>query len=1182
MPKNVVTKTLAFLAALWSVSLFAQDATLLAPGDALSSDEQQQTFHLLPGFEIQLVASEPEIGQPMNLQFDAAGRLWVTSSVEYPYPAEGPGVEARDENFAGSDEPHPPRDWVAVISGIGSDGKPQKITRFTEGLNIPIGHLPLEKGALVYSIPSLDRYVDADGDGVADERKPLITGFGNVDTHGMCNGLRRWIDGWIYASHGFRNTSHLKGPDGRELTMNSGNTFRFRPDGTGLEQYTWGEVNPFGLAFDPLGNLYSADCHSMPLTCLLRGAYYPSFGKPHDGLGFGPKMIDHSHGSTGICGPAFYAATQFPQDYRDNLFLCNPVTGRVHRDKLVWRGSSPSVDTQPDFITCDDGWFRPVDLTVGPDGALYLADFYNAIIGHYEMPLGHPKRDRSKGRVWRIVYVGGESGAGATVPGPQDLSGDSAEELVELLGDENLQVRVTASHELVDQHGKNAIPLLVDVLRSAEANSGAIADAQRAHAMWVLERLSALEPALLTSLSEDESGLVRTHVAKLIAERSEWTNFEREIGSRLLSDVDPFVRRAAVDALGRHGGLGDISHLLAMLATTSADDTHLVHTIRIAIRNLMANAERLAELPLESFSSVDLKTIAGIAPAVKTKAAARLLASILILDSSENNDAVAEAEWPEAFGHVFRYGEPNELAELIGVVQSTFDADLERQFNLLDAARTALQARGADPRSLLAEWGTDLASRTLETSSRELGWVESYSANDSATWTQQQRKSADGVEALFWSSLPSGEQRTGVLRSQAFVAPSELSFYLAGHAGFPGKDAHGLNAVRLYDASSGQVLREAFPPRNDTAQRVEWDLQDREGDQVFLELQDGDTGKSYAWLAVGRFSVDGLNAGGSATSPQRAAELIVDLQLTSLMPRLRDMLADPESTDSVRAAAATAIVGLKKDAVLTALVPLMGDPATPQPLKEEVAAASLSDAQEQIRNAVASAVKTLPSVAQQPLAERLSGTPAGANALLALIEQGHASARLLTRPAIRERFAAHAGRDFASRIEAVTADLPAEDEALRKVIDERTRAFDPNAADAQRGVAVFTKNCANCHRIGAEGSLVGPQLDGIGVRGLTRIAEDVLDPNRNVDGAFRSSTLVLADGRVVTGLVRREEGESLVLADNAGKEFSVLKEEIEERATSPLSLMPANFGEAIPPEQFADLMAYLLSQRQAK
>ncbi len=619
-----VTKTLAVLAAFVPLSLFAQDPTLLAPTDALSPDEQRAKFHLPPGFEIQLVASEPDIGQPMNLQFDAAGRLWATSSVEYPYPAQGPGVEPRDENFAGSDEPHAPRDWVVVIDGIGPDGKPKKITRFTEGLNIPIGHLPLGDGPLIYGIPSLDRYVDADGDSKADEHTPLLTGFGNVDTHGMVNGLRRWIDGWVYACHGFRNTSHVKGVDGRTLDMNSGNTFRFRPDGTGLEQLTWGQVNPFGQTFDPLGNRYNADCHSLPLTCLLTGAHYSSFGKPHDGLGFGPNMINHSHGSTGICGPAYYAADQFPEEYRENIYLCNPVTGQVHRDKLIWHGSSPTVDTQPDFITCDDGWFRPVDLAIGPDGALYLADFYNAIIGHYEMPLGHPKRDRSKGRIWRIVYVGDDP-TRKELQTPPDLTTKSAEELVELLGDTNLTIRVLASHELVDRHSDHAITLLKASMASGgrqpsenilepSASQARGADAPRspewrAHAMWVLERLNALEPGLLSSLSNDDSRLVRTHVAQLVSGRDEWHELERQIATELLRDDDPFVRRAIVEGWGTHGDLDTVAALLDLLEATPSDDTHLVHAIRIALRNLLSRSDDLADLRAESaFELADDRT----------------------------------------------------------------------------------------------------------------------------------------------------------------------------------------------------------------------------------------------------------------------------------------------------------------------------------------------------------------------------------------------------------------------------------------------------------------------------------------------------------------------------------------------------------------------------------------------
>ena len=188
--------------------------------------------------------------------------------------------------------------------------------------------------------------------------------------------------------------------------MNSGNTYRMRPDGSHAEYFTHGQVNPFGLAFDPLGNLYSCDCHSRPVYQLLRGAWYPSFGKPDDGLGFGPEMVTHDHGSTGIAGISYYAADQFPEAYRGTVFIGNVVTNRINHDRIEWHGSTPKGIEQPDFVWSEDNWFRPVDIELGPDGALYVADFYNRIIGHYEVPLTHPGRDRDRGRIWRIVYRG--------------------------------------------------------------------------------------------------------------------------------------------------------------------------------------------------------------------------------------------------------------------------------------------------------------------------------------------------------------------------------------------------------------------------------------------------------------------------------------------------------------------------------------------------------------------------------------------------------------------------------------------------------------------------------------------------------------------------------------------------------------------------------------------------------
>jgi putative heme-binding domain-containing protein len=142
--------------------------------------------------------------------------------------------------------------------------------------------------------------------------------------------------------------------------------------------------------------------------------------------------------------------------------------------------------------------------------------------------------------------------------------------------------------------------------------------------------------------------------------------------------------------------------------------------------------------------------------------------------------------------------------------------------------------------------------------------------------------------------------------------------------------------------------------------------------------------------------------------------------------------------------------------------------------------------------------------------------------------------------------------------------------------------YNAAAANPADGKRVFDQNCAVCHRLDGQGGLVGPQLDGIGNRGLERVLEDILDPNRNVDHAFRSHIITLKDGDVLSGLPRREEGELLVLADSTGKEISVPKEEIQDRRESDISPMPENFGEVIPTQDFCDLMAFLLAARESK
>jgi glucose/arabinose dehydrogenase len=298
------------------LTLAARAVEPVAKSEALTPDQERAALHVPPGFEVQLVASEPDIQKPISINFDERGRIWVTGTIEYPFAA--PPTRAG-------------RDTVSILEDFDEHGKARKITRFADDLNIPICALPQGNGALVYSIPNVYRLTDSTGSGKADPQHPTILGVvGHDDTHGMTGSFIENFDGWIYACHGFANTSVLHAADGSEITMQSGHTYRFKPDGSHVELFTSGQVNPFGMTVNAWGDVFASDCETKPIALLMRGAYYPSFGKPHDGLGFAPEIVDHMYGSTAIAGLAVYAADQYPTEYRDRMFVGNVVTAKIN------------------------------------------------------------------------------------------------------------------------------------------------------------------------------------------------------------------------------------------------------------------------------------------------------------------------------------------------------------------------------------------------------------------------------------------------------------------------------------------------------------------------------------------------------------------------------------------------------------------------------------------------------------------------------------------------------------------------------------------------------------------------------------------------------------------------------------------------------------------------------------
>ncbi len=978
---------------------------LIARTPPHTAQEEQRMFHLPPGFRIELVASEPDIVKPINMKFDSAGRLYVTQSYEYPFP-HPEGV--------------PGRDTIRRIVDTNGDGIPDKVSVFADGLSIPIGVTPIPGGVFGYSVPNLYRFFDKNGDGVADTREIAYSGFGHRDTHGMVNGLNYWLDGWVYCCHGYSNTSTIKAADGSHATMQSGNTFRVRIDGSHIDQFSFGQVNPFGMTFDPRGDMFTADCHSRPGMLVLRGGCYSSFGKPHDGLGFAPEIMHHEHGSTGIAGIVYYTGGPLPAEYRDTIFLGNPVTGIINHDRITTQGSTHFGVELPDFMTCDDLWFRPVDLQLATDGSIYVADFYNCIIGHYEVPLTHPLRDKTRGRIWRISYVGKDG----RTPQPKmvDLSQASVEQLVESLASENLPTRTFATHELVDRIGQPGIPA---VRRALETSPN---PAARAHAIWVLERLGAFDNKLSRRTVSDPDPLVRIHALKALSE-TRWREYERFLATARLTDENPFVRRTAAEVLGLHPDLRNIDALVELWRITDPSDTMLVHVTRIALRNTVrsASGRQWDELRKHYQAETDTQSrLIDVCLGIHTPAAAGLALAFLTANSR------VTARLPESLAYIANTVEVSRLPEV---------------------DRMALAYRGKNP----------------------------------------------DVEAELLKSL----FRAG--RERGAAVPDSLK---------------------------------------------QW------AESVAHSLFEGPSARS-------------LRAGIS---------LAEDAQLTSAVPVLVKILQSKRQ-QRFQPAAAEALVRIDAAAALPAIEVAVRDAECP--LKTRC---SVVEALRQTNDPAARAfLVALLQVAPQQLAisvvDTLARSRDGVAALIEAVEKGQCAPQLLADPALRARLQAMAGPALAARATKLLENLPKIDERINQLIATRSAEFVKASASAERGAAVFQKNCAACHQIAGKGNRVGPQLDGAGNRGVERLLEDVLDPNRNVDVAFRATILALDDGQVANGIIVREEGPVLVLVDSKGAEQRIAKSKIEQRTQTRLSPMPANIVDQLSPQELNDLLAYLLKQR---
>ena len=977
--------------------------------EARTPEEERAGFKVPDGFEIQLYASEPDIGKPINLTFDAKGRMWVTQSFEYPFPAE-PGK--------GSDR-------ITILEDTDGDGKADVFTNFSDTLNIPIGLFPVGDGAVAYSIPSVYRFTDSNGDGKADATKILVGPFEHRDTHGMVNNFMRGFDGWIHACHGFTNRSTVAGADGDSIRMISGNTFRFRPDGSRVEHMTHGRINPFGLAYDEMGYLYSTDCHTSPLYQLIRGGDYTQWGK-EEGMGFAPDMKPLEKEATALAGLAYYADDLYPEPYRSNFYIGDAVASRVYRNSFTFKGSSPVGKLEEEFVLSEDPWFRPVDVKLGPDGALYIADFYNSIIGHYEVPLNHPKRDKIRGRIWRITYKG-ESNA------MLDLTTAGSPALIAALDHDNLVVRLAAADQLAERVGNTAAGGLEGLLDNAEVSPRAYV-----HALWVLHRINALSQARIERAATHDEVLIRLHTMRVLLEMDYPDKTYFTLVAKALQDTDPHVRRAATELLVKFPDMPTLMTAISERRNAPEYDAHQIYTTRLVLRNLLRNGALMKEVVAREWRPFEARTIADVIIGVPSEDAAVFLAR-----------HIGESDWKgdrltRLYEHLARYIPTAQLEGVIAQTRETETDDIDFQYIVFKGMQQGIARRGVKESAQIRSWGTALAADLLE------------------------------------KYPPKKDAGEDVLAKQKFAA-----------------DLAGKYRIRSLE---GPLL-------------------------AFFR-------------------------GGSPAGP--------DVKVSALRSLL---MLDPNK----HAALAGDIL---KDTL-------------PSQFKNQVAA-MLGDFSGPAINKVLADVRNAPPDLQSAIVMSLAASPEGKNIIFRKVKNGELLPRTLLQPKVEERIMLNISPRQREELTAITARLEPVSKERQTLIDTRLIAFGTASEEVlpDSGKMVFRQHCSACHAIGAEGGAIGPQLDGVGKWGPRALAEKILDPNRNVSEAFRNYTITMKDGKVMSGLFRREEGEVIVFADVAGKEFSVAKNDIAEQQASKYTLMPDHFGSVLSQDDFNALLKYLLSLQQ--
>jgi putative membrane-bound dehydrogenase-like protein len=605
--------------AAWEASLASRPPLQRLPGDVpnyerrpepvqyqapLSPQDSMRYTQVPADFELKLFAAEPDVVMPMYVSWDERGRAWVVEGRDYPHglvPEGQPGLAT-----------------VKICEDTDGDGRADKFTVFADGLNLATSLVFADGGVIVSEARHMLFLKDTDGDDKADIRRPILPGWGTGDTHAMQSNLGRGFDNWLYGAVGYSN---FRGTVGGETMQFGQGVFRFRPDGSALQFLHQFNNNTWGFGLNAAGDVFGSTANGNPTFYGYLPAYILNPTQPNGGRGggggpggfrpgyrLGPpgandvpaanvrrlqsaksmapgmrmhpntpnvRMVDNFGGYTAGAGHAFMVSDALPARLQGKALVTEPTAKLIGMMDIQPDGGGYRADDGFNLLASTDEWMSPVFADVGPDGAVWVIDFYSFIIQHNPTPnvqgagikattgqggaykTENDLRDQSHGRIYRVVWKDGPRSA------IKSLAKANTSELVAALDSGNQFWSLTGQRLIVDNKKTDAVPALKKRVASGKGGKGAI------HALWSLEGLGALDKDTHQKALLDKDPAVRRNAIRALPANE--AGRQLFFSSPVIQDPDLITRQAAFVKLAEFPTLPEIETVVAQLGRTPAN-----------------------------------------------------------------------------------------------------------------------------------------------------------------------------------------------------------------------------------------------------------------------------------------------------------------------------------------------------------------------------------------------------------------------------------------------------------------------------------------------------------------------------------------------------------------------------------------------------------------------------------